>query len=358
MKRLKDSKRIIAIILMAVLLFTVASVDVSARWLNIPDCTCAHSGEMAVSHTEACAEKVFYNDFCNNTAEDIFRKWALLPEDGREYILLYLSEKDEAKYTQLYSMVESAWNSKTVAYDAQDPGVSVYASEYAFPSGTTIATEELTVDDEQQKAVMQAVNNISSEITVHGFCGTNITFTDEQGAEVQPSQAVSMKLKLNQSDSLSSANTVIVLHEGENGLEVVGKVPIYGEETQSVAVAASGFSSYYSVLVSVEDDERSLAKLYNLNDKDRLGITKATDFYAYITTPSGYCLTYGSGDYTGNTGTESYDRLNVSTLKIENLTNTDKDKYLWHFTVDTRDTCKDGYTVKDSYMIANVATGN
>ncbi|MGN1111565.1 MAG: fibro-slime domain-containing protein [Acutalibacteraceae bacterium] len=368
MKRLKYSKRIIAIILMAVLLFTVASVDVSAKWLNIPDCTCSHSGEITVSHTDECAIKEFYADFCNNDADEIFRKWAFIPEDGREYILLYLSENQESKYSQLYSMVEAARNSRTVAYDAQDPGVSVYAADHAFPSGTTITTDELRISEDKRNAVMDTINGISSDITVHGFCGTNITFTDEQGAEVQPSQTVSMKLKLNQSSSLSSANMAVILHEGEDGLEVVGKVPIDGEKSRSVAVAASGFSSYYSVLVSLPDNNKKITDIYSFKDGDRLGTTKATDFYAYIgfsKNDKNYLITYDADQTTDEVSSSDPSQWKVKNRVIGreisgSYLDSAESKDLWHFQLETSETFTLNdvtSTVLNSYKITNVATG-
>lgn len=348
-------KRLLSIVLVIVMIFAADVLHAAAVPLDIPECTCGSSGELVVSHSDDCTLKNYYVSFCNDTAENIFADWAFLPEDGREYILLFLSENDNEKYNKLLALLEELQNSRTVVFEAEDKSVSVYAADNAFPDGTTITTQELTVSEVQQNAVMNAVNGISADITVHGFCATDITFRTENGEEVQPNQPVSMKMKLNQSDSLSSANTVIVLHEGENGLEVVDEVPIDGENTQSVAVAASGFSSYYNVLVSVADNDRSLTRLYN-NSSGSSGTAKATDFYAYITTPDGYCLTYQENSFVAEEGT--YDKLVTSTKTVSQcVTDTNKNRYLWHFTVDTRDTCKEGYTVKDSYKITNVDNG-
>lgn len=68
-------------------------------WM-LPECNCGSTEAELGSHGETCARKVFLEEFCKETAADIFAKWENLPEDCQKYILEYLG-KDETNAEKL-----------------------------------------------------------------------------------------------------------------------------------------------------------------------------------------------------------------------------------------------------------------
>ena len=63
-----------------------AVVDTTApaqEW-TLPDCDCGSTATELGTHGETCARKVFREEFCQDTAADIFAKWEKLPEECQE----------------------------------------------------------------------------------------------------------------------------------------------------------------------------------------------------------------------------------------------------------------------------------
>lgn len=119
-------QRFLAMLLCAMMLVPTALVPVSAtevteptavvettvpaqEWV-LPDCDCGSPETELGKHGETCARKVFLEEFCAETAADIFAKWEDLPEECRNYILECLSkdEADAEKLAELKGYVDAA----------------------------------------------------------------------------------------------------------------------------------------------------------------------------------------------------------------------------------------------------------
>ena len=104
---------------------TEASVpeESEPEWI-LPECDCGSTEAELDKHGETCARKVFLEEFCEETAADIFAKWEKLPEECQKYILECLSknEADAEKLAELNGYVNAAEEgSEDPTKETEDP---------------------------------------------------------------------------------------------------------------------------------------------------------------------------------------------------------------------------------------------
>ena len=135
-----------------------------------------------------------------------------------------------------------------------DVAVSIDAPEGAFPEGTEMTVEEVSVADAQ--ALVDADASISGKVVA----AADISFFYE-GEDIQPGEPVTVNFT---SDAVKGKDNLVVYHVGENGLEpvdlteVAAEEPLRGEPAQdTVAFTADGFSIYVVLEPGEEGAEAS-----------------------------------------------------------------------------------------------------
>ena len=102
----------------------VVETTAPAQEWTLPECNCGSTETELGKHGETCARKVFLEEFCEETAADIFAKWEKLPEECQKYILECLSknEADAEKLAELNGYVNAAEEgSEDPTKETEDP---------------------------------------------------------------------------------------------------------------------------------------------------------------------------------------------------------------------------------------------
>ena len=120
--------------------------------------------------------------------------------------------------TSTVAMAASAMTSATSYEATTEDGVkvSVSAPQGALPDGATLHVDPVTSDEDVQ-AVTDELDE--AEVSYDGFAAFDVYFTDADGNEVEPTEAVSVRFELPEGTLPEGAEDLAVHHlaEAEDG---------------------------------------------------------------------------------------------------------------------------------------------
>lgn len=185
--------------------------------------------------------------------------------------------------TSTVAMAASAMTSATSYEATTEDGVkvSVGAPQGALPDGATLHVDPVTSDEDVQ-AVTDELDD--AEVSYDGFAAFDVYFTDADGNEVEPTEAVSVRFELPEGALPESAEDLAVHHlvEAEDGavdhVKAVaddagitdGKIMVEDDSTVSAEFESDGFS-VFTVAWGADFEESTSEKDGSAEEKSETG---------------------------------------------------------------------------------------
>ena len=168
-------------------------VLVESEWI-LPECDCGSTETELGKHGETCARKVFLEEFCQETAADIFAKWDKLPEECQAYVLEFLGkdEADAEKLAELKGYVIAAADETIPAEEETEeaPEIGLMATSTGETTVYVIAASDY--QNSGSSDTFNASNYTFSAISSRGiapygalFCGDYTQYGQDYDADDQ-----------------------------------------------------------------------------------------------------------------------------------------------------------------------------
>lgn len=234
-------------------------------------CTCGEAAQENLAyHMDSCPRKQYVKSlFEGKTAEEIYASWDAYDDGIRIDLLNMLQVWDEAKWLELKYLIDtqpdidSGLNKEYVNYSsaaASGTAASIDAPKGAFPEGTIVTVNDVTVTPAEVQSV------ISDDIK--GIVAVDIDF-----GGAQPSEKVVVRMKIPKDKIPADANMVHIVHMAASGPEISSTSYLSSGEGATIAFTANGFSSYAAVFVNGKYSSQKMSAFLAGNDRnDRYSI--------------------------------------------------------------------------------------
>lgn len=228
-------------------------------------CTCGEAAQENLAyHMDDCPRKQYVKSlFEGKTAEEIYASWDAYDDGIRIDLLNMLQVWDEAKWLELKYLVDtqpdidSGLNKEYVNYSsaaASGTAASIDAPKGAFPEGTIVTVNDVTVTPAEVQSV------ISDDIK--GIVAVDIDF-----GGAQPSEKVVVRMKIPEDKIPADANMVHIVHMAASGPEISSTSYLSSGEGATIAFTANGFSSYAAVFVNGKYSSQKMSAFLAGNDR-------------------------------------------------------------------------------------------
>lgn len=199
--------------------------------LNVCSCN-VQEGAGLDAHADGCPDKMYYVSICALTAEEIAENWAEYTEEGKAFILLFLSRRNQAKLAVLQGMLGDKPSKKVVV---EGVAVQLFGN----------IPEDVEVAVESKEAY---VNDVSAQLSSYAEVKFvySISLINEDGSKWQPAEGETIKVSVD-AIGLTEGSRFGILHESDDGtFEKLGVSVVTDGKLEFVT---NSFSTFYGYTV-------------------------------------------------------------------------------------------------------------
>lgn len=140
---------------------------------------------------------------------------------------------------------------------------TVFAPKDAFGQDVAISVQDTTVDEaEVNSAIANLASELGTALSVLGISAVDVNFGGEQ-----PNGEVILQMKIPEDKIPANANMVVILHFGQNGVEVETTKYLNNDAGETISVMVDGFSSYAAVFVNGKYNAQKLRDVLAANSE-------------------------------------------------------------------------------------------